>query len=316
MSTPSIPIFRPSDASLLIDQVRREGTRGGVSTGFATLDELITIKPGFPVYVAGSPYAGKSLFLKQLLINLSRHHGWRHCVYLGEDGNVADLTLDLVEMYTGKTARLKHDDGTDNLLAMTEAEFISAVTWVDTHFWICNPDALNIPSFDLATFYEWAAACERQHGVKFNTTVVDPWNDLEMDIMSKGGREDMMLADALKMVRDTSRINNRVDFVVTHIAAPSTNYTSGNGRRYAAPAEPTSWAGGQSWHRRAFTMLMVYRPPSPDTIKMGRREITTHRGETWVMVQKAKPRGVGKLGTCRLWFDPTCHQYTETQPES
>ena len=287
-----------------------------MSTGFASLDQFITIRPGFPLFMAGSPYAGKSLFAKQLLVNLSRLHGWKHCVYLGEDGNVADLTVDLAEMYVGKTARMLNDDGTDNPDAMSESEFISAVSWVDAHFFMCDPDALNIPSFDLATFYDWVAHCEHQHGVKFNTTVIDPWNDVDMDIAGKGGREDLFLADALKLVRDTSRKNDRVDILITHIAAPQTMYTSGSGRRYAAPAEPNQWAGGQTWHRRSYTMIMVYRPPAPDTIKMGRSEITTSRGESWIMVQKAKPRGVGKLGTCRLWFDPTTNQYAETPPES
>lgn len=314
LSNPSIPIFRPTDASLAINQVRHEGVRGGLSTGFESLDQFITLKPGFPVYVAGSPYAGKSLFAKQLLVNLSRLHGWKHCVYLGEDGSVADLTVDLVEMYVGKSARMLNDDGSSNPHAMSEAEFISAVTWVDTHFFMCDPDAMNIPSFNLAMFYEWVAATEREHGVKFDTTVIDPWNDVEMDIMGKGGREDLFLADALKLVRDTSRINNRIDILITHVTAPQTMYTSGSGRRYSAPAEPTGWAGGQTWHRRSFTMIMVWRPPAPDTIKMGRREIQTARGETWIMIQKAKPRGVGKLGTCRLWFDTAINQYTETPP--
>lgn len=312
--TPPIPIFRPSELSLDIDRTRREDVRGGVSTGYTNLDSYVTVRPGAPIFIAGSPYAGKSTFTKQILVNLSRLHGWRHCVYLGEEGSVADLTIDLVEMYTGRPARIHADDGTENPNAMGESEFIAAMTWVDDHFWIVNPDAADVDSFTIDMFFEWVRRCEVEQGIKFNTTVVDPWNDLVMDLDGKGGREDLFLADALKTVRDSSRTNERVDIIVTHIAAPHLKHVSDRGRRYAAPAEPYEWAGGQTWYRRAFTMILVYRPPSPDSIRMGKVAMETREGETWVMVQKVKPRGVGKVGTCRLWFDDARQQYTEEPP--
>ena len=314
LSSP-LPIFKPSDRSLDIDYMRREDVRGGVSTGYASLDEYVTVRKGAPIFIAGSPYAGKSTFTKQLLINLSREHGWKHCVYLGEDGSVSELTLDLIEMFTGKPARLHDDSGKERGDALTEAEFFSAMTWVDDHFCIVDPDAATADVFTIDIFLGWVRQFEALHGIKFDTTVVDPWNDLSMDLGAKGGREDLFLADALKTVRDSSRANQRVDIVVTHIAAPALKHVSDRGRRYAAPAEPYEWAGGQTWHRRAFTMILVYRPPSPDSIRMGKTSLETRTGETWVMIQKVKPKGVGKIGTCRLWYDAKANQYTETAPQ-
>ena len=294
--------------------MRREDVRGGVSTGYASLDEYVTVRKGAPIFIAGSPYAGKSTFTKQLLINLSREHGWKHCVYLGEDGSVSELTLDLIEMFTGKPARLHDDSGKERGDALTEAEFFSAMTWVDDHFCIVDPDAATADVFTIDIFFGWVRQFEVANGIKFDTTVVDPWNDLSMDLTAKGGREDLFLADALKTVRDSSRSNERVDIVVTHIAAPALKHVSDRGRRYAAPAEPYEWAGGQTWHRRAFTMILVYRPPSPDSIRMGKNSLETRTGETWVMIQKVKPKGVGKIGTCRLWYDEKTNQYSETPP--
>ena len=46
-------------------------------------------------------------------------------------------------------------------------------------------------------------------GSEFDTTVIDPWNDLTLDLASKGGREDLFLADALKTVRNSSRTNDQ-----------------------------------------------------------------------------------------------------------
>ena len=47
---------------------------------------------------------------------------------------------------------------------------------------------------------------------------------------------------------------------------------------------------------------------------MGKNSLETRTGETWVMIQKVKPKGVGKIGTCRLWYDEKTNQYSETPP--
>lgn len=306
-----VPIFKAEDKSLAIDTHRRKSVRRGVSTGWANLDEYMSVKRGAPLFIAGSPHAGKSQFTKALLVNLSKIHGWRHCVYLGEEGEVRDLTLDFVELYVGKPSRMKNDDGTDNEDAMSETEFTSAFLWVNEHFAFVSPDEADVGAFDIATFFSWVKTFEDETGMKFDTTVVDPWNDLAVDLHSKGGREDLFLADALKTVRDSSRINNRVDIVVTHIAAPYSKHVSDKGKRFAAPAEPYEWAGGQTWFRRAFVMLLVYRPPAPDSFRIGKFKAETVFGETWLLVQKAKPRGIGKVGMCRLKYDPKTNMYTE-----
>ena len=306
-----VPIFKAEDKSLAIDQHRRTSVRRGVSTGWETLDEYMSVKRGAPLFIAGSPHAGKSQFTKALLVNLSKLHGWRHCVYLGEEGEVRDLTLDFVELYVGKPSRMKNDDGTDNEGVMTESEFTSAFLWVNEHFAFVSPDEADVGGFDIATFFSWVKAFEDERGMKFDTTVVDPWNDLQMDLNSKGGREDLFLADALKTVRDSSRVNKRVDIVVTHIAAPYSKHVSDKGKRFAAPAEPYEWAGGQTWFRRSFVMLLVYRPPAPDSFRIGKFKAETVFGETWLLVQKAKPRGIGKVGMCRLKYDPKTNMYSE-----
>ena len=61
-------------------------------------------------------------------------------------------------------------------------------------------------------------------------------------------------------------------------------------------------------------MLLVYRPPAPDTIRFGKVRFDTLIGETWLMVQKSKPRGVGKLGRTILYYDRTTNTYSEKPP--
>lgn len=308
------PIYRPEDRSIEADVSRRKAVRGGVSTGYDNLDDYMTIKQGFPLFVAGAPHHGKTQFVKQLLVNLSRLHGWRHCIYLGEDGEIQDITIELIEIYTGKPVRHHDDRGNAVDGAISESEFMSAFTWVNDHFWIISTEVAGVDSFTVAEFYDWVSAYESKEGVKFDTTLIDPWNDVTLDLSITGGREDLFLANAFKYVRNISKRNKRTDIIITHIAAPYAKHRTEGGRRFAAPAEPYEWRGGQEVHRRAYTMLLVYRPPAPDTIRFGRVVFDTQVGETWLIIQKSKPRGVGKLGRAILYYDKRSNTYSQNPP--
>jgi|TARA_B110000914_G_scaffold225378_1_gene245891 KaiC/GvpD/RAD55 family RecA-like ATPase len=305
------PIFRPEQRSFDVDLTRSNAVRGGVSTGFERLDEYLTIKRGFPLFVAGAPHHGKTQFVKQLLVNLSKLHGFKHAIYLGEEGSIEDIIIELAEIYTGRPVRKLDDWGKEVKDTIDEIEFAETFEWINNHFWIISPDDVEIDSFDVVMFYDWINTYEEEHDVKFDTTVIDPWNDLSFDLESKGGREDLFLADALKKVRDQSRQKERTDIIITHIAAPFAKHRSERGIRFASPAEPYEWAGGQTWHRRAFTMLLIYRPPAPDELRFGKIKIETNIGETWVHIQKSKPRGVGKLGRVTLYYNKKTNTYQE-----
>lgn len=316
MSTPLIitnknPIFKPSERAFDVDLVRKNRIKGGHSTGFETLDPYFTVKQGFPLFIAGAPHHGKSQFVKQLLVNLSKLHGWIHAIYMGEEGSIEDIILELAEIYTGRKV-LHHDDrGNKETDHLSDQEFHEVFKWIDKHFCMISPDDAGIDSFDVSMFYQWVEDYEKTYSVKFNTTLIDPWNDLQLDLESKGGREDLFLADALKKVRDQSRKHHRTDIITTHIANPQWKQRTEKGAPYSPPADAHSWAGGQTWHRRAFTMLLVFRPPSPDTLKKGQWKEETLKGETWILIQKSKPKGVGKLGMVKLWYNPKSNTYHE-----
>lgn len=298
-----VPIFNPEDRSASVFSLRANGVTKGKTTGFESLDKIFTIKKGFPLFVAGAPHHGKSQVVKQLLVNLSEIHGWRHCLYAGEDGTVEDVMIELAEIYIKK--KVRKDDTFPSAPIMSEYEFGSAIEFISQHFRIVSPDDIDgLGSFDLFQFYEWIEQYETTTGIKFDTVVIDPWNDLEQDLRPFGGREDKYLANALKHVRDQSKKHERVDIIVNHIADTNVYHVTDRGRRYSPPAEPTQWSGGQTWHRRAFTMLLVYRPPAPDSIKFSSRQnpIETKVGECWIINQKSKPKGTGKLGRAVVYF--------------
>jgi hypothetical protein len=224
---------------------------------------------------------------------------------MGEEGGAVDLVGDLVEMYINKDLRKVSEGGLDNTRAMSDEEFMEGAKWVDRFFRIIDPEAVGeiAGGFTLKTFQQIAAS------EPFDVTCLDPWNDLDVDINTHGGREDLQLADLLKSVRNASRDFNRVDIIVNHVAKIYADKKTDCGKRYQGPAMPSEWAGGQTWFRRAFTMLLVYRPPAGYVIDGS--GIPIEEGEAWVYCQKTKPKGVGSLGMCRLWWSKTAHQFTE-----
>ena len=58
----------------------RDGRKHGLSTGWRSLDEYFTIRPGELSLVTGVPGSGKSEFIDAMMINLANQYGWRHAV--------------------------------------------------------------------------------------------------------------------------------------------------------------------------------------------------------------------------------------------
>ena len=152
------------------------------------------------------------------------------------------------------------------------------------------------------TIYSWCdeAAAE---GFEADVTVLDPFNDVDMNLKKHGGRQDLWLTEILKDARDEAMKKNRLDILVNHISQQQTTMVSERGQRFAPPAMMNEANGGVAWSRRAFTVLLVYRPPSNDQLKFGKHVVHTGPAESWIICQKAKPKGAAELGQAILFYD-------------
>ena len=74
-------ITNPLDCSLEVERIRSSVPKGGAYAGWEQLDRIYTAKKGFPLVIYGAPHSGKSVFMLNLLVNLSRQHGWKHLVF-------------------------------------------------------------------------------------------------------------------------------------------------------------------------------------------------------------------------------------------
>jgi hypothetical protein len=282
--------FKLSDRLTQVEYISKVGNNDVVKTGMVALDDLVGFKKGYPVFIGGAPYAGKTEVGLEWLMNLAITQKYKSFVYCGEGGTVDFVFLELMHKYIGKPFSF-----------MDEKERLKAQYFIDEHFVIANDDC----DFTIVNFYDSVKEAEIKFGVKFDCTFFDPFNDVKEELEKFNNREDKFLAYALKEVRKSSKANKRIDFVVTHIADIKA-VTDKNGNRYIPPALPSEWAGGRTWWRRAFLMILVYRPSKFIADENGK---PYEENETIIFVQKAKPKGIAKIGKASIFFDWKRNQY-------
>ncbi len=261
------------------------------STGIQALDEFYMIKKGYPLFVAGNPGSGKSEFIFDILMNTSILYGWKHFVYCGEGGNIEHIFNELLHKYLEKPYKYA-----------TEVEKVKSEYFVNEHFIVANHEN----DYTISEFYELVLKAEIEYNIKFDTTVFDPFNDIKDEVSMFGGREDKYLAYALKEARISSKKYNRTDILVNHVADVQTKIDKETGKTYLPVAQPTQWAGGRTWWRRAFVMILVYKPYSWRKDENG---VPYEENEGHVIIQKFKPKGVGKKGLCRIYWDWKKNRY-------
>lgn len=292
--------YRLTDKASEITNLRENGNPKGLSCGLSTLDDYFTLKKGYPLFVAGAPFSGKTEFILEILLNTSIKYGWKHFIYTGEAGDVENIFIELMHKYCRKPI---YRNGFNS---MSESEKTMAEMFINEHFIVANHDN----EFTITEFYDTVSEAERDLSIKFDTTLFDPFNDIKDELDLFNGREDKYLAHALKEVRKQSKKNNRIDILVTHIADVRA-ITDKDGIRYMPPALPNEWAGGRTWWRRAFTMLLVYRPNPNCKNEIGENYL---KNETHIYIQKAKPKGVGSIGMVKIYFDWKQNRYYEISP--
>ena len=266
-----------------------QGHKDIKSCGLSVLDSIFMLKKGYPIFIGGAPFSGKTEFCFEILVNTSILYGWKHFIYCGEGGNVEHIYAELLHKYLEKP--YKYAEESDKL----KAEY-----FISEHFIIANHDS----DFTISEFYTTVEEAEKEYGIKFDTTTFDPFNDIKEEV-ERFPREDKFLAYALKEARISSKKNNRIDFILTHIADIKP-ITLPDGNRYSPPALASEWAGGRTWQRRAFTQILVYRAPTCLSDKNG---MPYAENESHIIIQKSKPKGIGKLGKASIFWDWKKNRY-------
>lgn len=269
-------------------QLYRSGRSKGYSTGWAELDEYMTIRPGEVSIVTGVPNHGKSAFIDALTHNLAQSLGWKFGICSFENPPDEHLSK-LAEIHDGRPFR----EGPT--IRMTEAELRRALHWVDRHYYFIRLDEDEAPSLD--TILEKARGLVARYGI--SGFVLDPWGELDNG-RAKFVNETSHIAQCLTKIRQFARNHAVHVWVVAHPAKMQRE----NGKTPAPNLYDIS--GSASFFNKADIGIVIHRPEPKSAINGSAVDI---------IVEKVRFRAVGKQGTLRMKFNNINGRYFVPEPE-
>jgi len=259
-------------------QYRENGALRGVYLGFPMLNEHYTMALGSCTDFTGSPGSGKSELLLELLLNTTKFYGWKHLLYVPDVGDKNEVIATLMHKLSGKT----FDKRFINSNYITEQEVERHLGWILEHFKILVKEDMKakITPYE---FWEFAANMKGEDKMLLTATI-DSWKDMKHN--GHGfGRDDQYLEDVLSFRNAMAEAHKMHFHTIIH---PTRTEKDANGKRKA----PTMYdlKGGTEWANSGKVMITVHRQDG------------TANGVD-VMITKAKPKSVAKLGTVPMFFD-------------
>lgn len=289
------------DVKSELDELRTNGIQRGKSIGWSWEQLPLTIKKGYTTYLGAPPATGKTEWLFEILINLSCIHGWKHVVYSPETGSAHEIYAELCHKYIGKPY-------VKGKTFMDETERTKAEYFINDHFVVIDPhssDENQKFDFTIDMFFKTIIDIETHLDIKFDTTTIDPWNELTEEYQPNDlGREDKYLSRILGEVRVNARVNKRHNFVLNHVRDQQI-VTKDNVSFYPMPTA-RDFAGGQVWFRKGLLMIIMWRPPYGLLNEDG---IPYEKNEVHIKIAKSKPKGVSTNGTYKMFLDTERYQY-------
>lgn len=252
------------------------------STGWRSLEANLLVTTPELMVVTGRPGSGKSNWVLNLVLNLSRLHGMKGALVQFED-NFERTRSDLMAY----ASAWRNSPNADGELHMDPPE-----DWLARHVMLVPPAEEEEDVRDLEWVRKIIREAATRHGCKW--VVLDPWNEIE-HVWAQGSNEAAYLNAA---VRELKRLARRYRIVLIIVAHPDKT-----GGRHEGIDEMSlySIAGGAVWKNKADHGIIVDR-------EMGEAGYT---GNTWIKVDKSKDHvTMGVPGTVLLGFDTRTRMYS------
>jgi twinkle protein len=278
---PIVGLHSPLDFADETLALYRDGRKRGLSTGWPTLDEFMTIRPGELTVVTGVPGSGKSEFIDALAVNLAHGHGWRFAMCSFENPP-AEHIAKLAEKYSG----LPFWDGLTR--RMSETDLQSAMDWIADRFYLIRFDD-EAPTIE--AILEKARAAVMRHGVR--GLVIDPYNEIEHRRPANMTETEYVS----QLLGKAKRFAASHDVHVWFVAHPAKMQREQGGSRPI----PTLYdiSGSANWVNKADLGIVVHRETDKDPTR------------TDVLVRKVRFKSVGKIGGVSLRWDRATGRYSE-----
>ena len=281
-------ILKSSTVSDSLIKYREKGALRGVYLGFEVLDEYYTMAlPGCTDW-SGFPGSGKSEFLLECLLNTSKFYGWKHLLYVPDVGDREEIIAILIHKLTGKTFDKRYQSN-----YISEMEVYRELDWVLEHFRIL----VKIDLKSKITPYEfWDFAVDYSNSVDggIQTVTIDSWKDLKHNVGNDGevfNRDDKFLEDVLSY---RNAISEKYKIHIHTVIHPTKTEADKDGKR--RPPGPYDLKGGSEWYNNGKVMITVHR-------------VDGSPNEVDIMITKAKPKSVAKVGKVRMCFNRSAAKF-------
>jgi len=266
-------VIKPNEIMDSVLNYYERGVYPPHSTGYFTLDEYYKPRLGNTTIITGYPSMGKTEFTLQLLVNTTSLHGWKHLVFTPETGTSEEIVLELVHKFTGKTYRKNYEN------SISYKDLMTAVAYISDYFYIVEPHEVEGLTLD-----EWYNVANEYSG-KVNTVTIDNWNDVTHDMGKHAGKVSEYLKFQLPKFNRFCKTKNVHGFILAHPKSP--DKVKGEALK---PARPEDIEGGSLWWAKGQSIIGIHR------------DLDTNNSPTQVLIYKAKPKIVGKMGMTQLYY--------------
>ena len=247
----------------------------GKYLGFEKLDEFYSMALGNCTDWSGLPMSGKTQVLMECLLNTSLYYGWKHLVYFPDVGSNVEIMADLIHKKTGKTFQ----PGQENTIE--DAEITRGAMWVAQYFKILTKKDIKAK---MTPVEFWDLAVHLKKTGELHTASIDSWKDMNHKYNEHGG-----YAQYLEYVLPyRNQIAEDNDLHLHTIIHPKETEKGKDGKRTAP--KPYDLKGGSEWFNSGKCMLTVHRDDITNNVVR-------------VIINKVKPRAIGKPGEVELFFD-------------
>lgn len=286
------------------DDLYKNGNPKGLDSRFKIAREFISYRKKFTTYIYSAPFSGKTQFAMSELTYLAERYDWKIAVFSLELGEPQDVLAEVASIYIGRLYNTNSKD-----LKMNQIEHNRAKSFFKEHFYVLDPvyKKSNIES-TVNNILKEVAKVERKFNIHFDCVYIDPISELD-----DGGEERIhkFTHNVNKMVNLDAKFNNRHNFLVSHVRDQQGILDKTENKMYYPVPTPRDVSGGQNTYKQGYQMICVYRPPS---FKINDKTKEFHKkNETQIHIQKAKPKGVGKIGDFTLYYDWKTNRYYEDE---
>lgn len=271
-------IVRINDLKSRVLEYKSMGFKNiGVHPGWESVAKFYKPAKGMLNIVTGMPSHGKSEWMDALMINLSNSKGWKWAVFSPENFPYEMHIQKLIEKCVGKS-----------FWECSDQEIETYLLWLDEHFFFLEPAENDISLNNIIRLQKKSIEINGIDGC-----LIDPWNEIEMDL-KYGGTETDYIGRSLSKCRRFARKYKQAYYIVAH---PAKMYPDKDGV-YPVPTL-YSISGSAHWKNKADNGIVVH----------------IHENTVEIHIQKVKFKVHGKQGLSVLKYDLVSGRYEDYEKD-